>query len=125
MTVIIFSVFIPLVLGFLMNNTVKLWNLTRYKGVHEDLQYSSLAYALQAVSFFVLAGSIFMKNVWLFLLMPSLLMSFMQSVFLTNLNFCYPVNVRGMFSALSGRGGHNITIKYFITDKIDFEYHLS
>ena len=25
----------------------------------------------------------------------------MQSVFYTNLNFCYPVNVRGMFSAIS------------------------
>ena len=72
-----------------------------YKGEHEDLQYSTLAYALQAIMFFVLAGSIRMENVWLFLLMPSLLISFMQSVFFTNLNFCYPVNVRGMFSAIS------------------------
>ena len=95
------SVLIPPLFGVLMNTTSKLWNYTRYKGSHTDLQYSSFLFILQAAGFFLLAGSIYASNVWFFLMMPSIMASFMKCVFFTNINYCYPVQVRGMFITFS------------------------
>ena len=95
------SVLIPPLFGILMDTTSKLWNYTRYKGCHTDLQYSSFLSILQTAGFFLLAGSIYSPNVWFFLMMPSIMASFMKCVFFTNVNYCYPVQVRGMFITFS------------------------
>ena len=95
------AVLIPPLLGILMNFSSKLWYFTRYKDSHADLQYSLLVFTLQNVWFFVVAGSLYVSNVWLFLMTPPIVSSFMNCVFFTNINFCYPVQVRAMFMAFS------------------------
>ena len=95
------AVLIPPLLGILMNFSSKLWNYTRYKDNHADLQYSLLVFTLQNVWFFIVAGSLYISNVWLFLMTPPIVSSFMNCVFFTNINFCYPVQVRAMFMAFS------------------------
>ena len=95
------AVLIPPLLGILMNFSSKLWNYTRYKDSHADLQYSLLVFTLQNAWFFIVAGSLYISNVWLFLMTPPIVSSFMNCVFFTNINFCYPVQVRAMFMAFS------------------------
>ena len=84
-----------------MDLTSRLWRYTRFDGKHTDLQYSFFVFILQSVFFFLLTGSIYTTNIWFFLIMPSFMASFMKCVFFTNINYCYPVQVRSMFMALS------------------------
>ena len=90
----------PPLLGLLCDGTSQIWSYTRWAESHKDLQYTSFLYALQTAFFFVLAASIRVSNIWLFLLMPSIGVSFFRCVFFTNVNFCYSINVRGMTIAI-------------------------
>ena len=84
-----------------MDSTSRLWRFTRFDGKHTDLQYTFVLFILQSVFFFLLTGSIYTHNIWFFLIMPSMMESFMKCVFFTNVNYCYPVQVRGMFITFS------------------------
>ena len=84
-----------------MDSTSRLWRFTRFDGKHTDLQYTFVLFILQSVFFFLLTGSIYTNNIWFFLIMPSMMESFMKCVFFTNINYCYPNQVRSMFMAFS------------------------
>ena len=88
-------------MGVFCDATAKLWSRTRWRDNHEDLQYTTFLFLLQAIFFYLLAASIRVSNVWFFLLMPSIGASFFKCVFYTNINYCYSINVRGMTIAMS------------------------
>ena len=88
-------------MGLACDATSKLWSKTRWAEDHKDLQYTSLLCVLQAICLYLLAASIRVTDIWFFLLMPSFGESFMKSVFFTNVNFCYSINVRGMTFSIS------------------------
>ena len=84
-----------------MESTSKFWHFTSYKNSHTDLQYSTVLFAMQTVFLFLVAVAIKTPSVWFFLIMPPILDTFMKCVYYTNINFCYPVQVRAMFMAIS------------------------
>ena len=88
-------------MGLICDVTSKLWSKTKWAESHEDLQYTSLLCVLQTICLYLVAASIRVTNIWFFLLMPSIGESFMKSVFFTNVNFCYSINVRGMTFSIS------------------------